>query len=358
MIAIAADTPSQLIAALLAYQRVGRGEPIILFGRHGLETKGRHPSIARLLYYGDENRTPSRLLSGLMSPPTLLRTIPGYDAALDIDALITSRSAFVSTYLQKEYAARHPFLPVYLVESGPDEYYEESPRDRFISMCGMMKQPTHLDFVSRAFLAAPSLYPFERPYPVEPLPRADLETRQVLGPMLGRPPRDERSQLLSRPCLFFETPVRPGADAGDAFDAAAAEARVLSAAVRAVGAERITVFSRGPRDIPYEPGLLVMQPSLPIESFLFRSDFNWHIFIAGSLAPLTAPRLFFDQEPFVVYTGLIHAEGGLEKQEAFFRDFSALYSRPRKCAMPRTLLEFKDVLRDFLGLVDRGAPQV
>lgn len=358
MIAIAADTPSQLIAALLAYQRIGRGEPIVLFGRHGLETKGRHPSVVRRLYYGDEHRTPSRLLSGLMSPMTLLRTIPGFDGSLDIDALITSRTAFVSTYLQKEYALRHPFLPVYLVESGPDEYYEQSPRDKFVSMCAMMKQPTHMNFVSRAFLAAPSLYPFERPYPVEALPKADLETRQVLGPMLGRPPRDERIQLLSRPCLFFESRLHPHAESADAFDAVAADSRVLAAAVRAAGASRITVLTNGRRDVPYEKGLQVMDLSLPLESFLYRSDFNWHIFIADDLAPLTAPRLFFDQEPFLIYTGGLRADAETQKEEAFFGDFSALYSRPRKCAMPRTLLEFKDVLHDFLGLVERGQPQV
>lgn len=358
MIAIAVDTPSQLIAALLAYQRVGRGQPIVLFGRHGLETKGRHPSIVRMLYYGDEQHTPSRLLSGLMSPSTLLRTIPGFDSSLDIDTLITSRSAFVSTYLQKEYAARHPFLPVYLVESGPGEYYEQKPRDRFVSMCAMMKQPTHMDFVSRAFLAAPSLYPFDRPYPVEPLPRADLETRQVLGPMLGRPPREERARLQSRPFLFFESDVRTGADAGQEFDVVAADSRVLSAAVRAVGAQRITVITNGKRDIPYERDLQILTLSLPLESFLYRGDFNWQILIADSLGPLTAPKLFFDQEPFLVFTGLIDGSENREREETFFREFSALYSRPRKCVMPRSLLELKDVLQDFLGLVERGQAQV
>ena len=355
MIAIAADTPSQLIAALLAYQRVGRGAPIALFARHGLETNGRHPTVAHMFYYGDEHRTPSRLLSGLMSPSTLLRTIPGYTSSVDIDALITSRTAFVATYLQKEYAQRHPFLPVYLIESGPDEYFDPSPRDKFVSMCAMMKQPTHMNFVSRAFLAAPSLYPFERPYPVERLPRADLETRQVLGPMLGRPPRDERSWLFSRPFLFFESRGRSGTDD---FDIVAADTRVLSAAVRAVGAQRITVVPGNRRDVPYERGVQTLNLSMPIESFLFRNSADAHVLIADDLAVLTAPRLFFEQEPFLIYTGLLNDPDKNARQASFFRDFSSLYSRPDKCSLPQTLLELKDVLARFRGLVEGGQPQV
>lgn len=347
MIAIAVDTPSQLIAALLAYQRVGRGEPIVLFARHGLETKGRHPSIERMCYYGDEHMTPSRLLSGLMSPLTLLRTIPGYDPSLDIDAIITSRTSFVATYLQKEYGSRHPFVPVYLIESGPDEYYEEKPQDRFSSMCVMMKQPTHLDFVSRAFISAAQLYPFERPYPVEELPKGDLETRHVLGPMLGRPPKDERTALLSRVCLFFESAIAQNADAGAAFDVVAADSRVLSAAARAIGPENITVIANGYRDMPYEREVAVMQPGLPFESFLFRNDFNGKILMSQSLEILSAPKLFFDQEPFLVYTGAVEAGAKDARQEAFYNDFTGLYSQKNRCAMPKSLMALKDVLSGF-----------
>lgn len=354
MIAIAVDTPSQLIAALLAYQRVGRGEPIVLFGRHGLETNGRHPSIERMLYYGDEHMTPSRLLSGLMSPLTILRTIPGYDPALDITAVIASRTSFIATYLQKEYAERHPFLPVYLIESGPDEYYENTSRDRFSGMCALMKQPTHLDFVSRGFLSVPDLYPFERPYPIEQLPKSDLETHQVLGPMLGRPPRDEREALMSRFLIFFESAIPRHAASGDTFDVIAADSRVLSAACRAVGARNITVVSNGRRDMPYERDVAVMQPGLPFESFLFRNDFNWKILMSRSLGVLSAPKLYFDQEPFLIYTGVLDGENTDKKQEAFFNDFSRLYSQKKRCAVPGNLMELKDVLSDFARTIERS----
>ena len=354
MIAIAVDTPSQLIAALLAYQRVGRGEPIVLFGRHGLETKGRHPSIERMLFYGDEHMTPSRLLSGLMSPLTMLRTIPGYDPALDISAIITSRTSFIATYLQKEYASRYPFLPVYLVEAGPDEYYEEKPQDRFSGMCAMMKQPTHLDFVSRGFVSLPDLYPFERSYPIEPLPKSDLETHQVLGPMLGRPPKSERETLLARFLIFFESDIPRHADAGDTFDVVAADSRVLSAAVRAVGANNITVVANGRRDMPYERDVTVMQLSLPFESFLFRNDFNRKILMSRSLAVLSAPRLYFDQEPFLVYTGSLDRDHPDRRQAAFFHDFTQLYSHSDRCAAPSTLMELKDVLSEFSRAIERS----
>lgn len=347
MIAIAVDTPAQLIAALLAYQRIGRGKPIILFGRHGLETKGRHPSIQRMLFYGDENKTPSRLLSGLMSPLTLLRTIPGYDAAIDIDTIITSRSAFVSTYLNKEYAKRHVFLPVYLIESGPRDYYDAQPKDRFVNMCSMMKEPTHMNFISRAFFSAPELYPFDVPFPIEPLPHADLETNQVLGPMLGRPPKDERSALLSRPCIFFEA-----AEGKTDFDIEAMDMRTLSAASRAVGPQNILVLSTGARSMPYEAQVKSMQPSLPIESFYFRCDFNWKILLSADLGPLTAPKLFFDQEPFVVYTGALEepsVRADTKKALSFFEDFSKRYTDSDRCAAPTSLLELKEVLRRFLA---------
>ncbi len=368
MIAIVCDTPYQLTSALLVYDQIAKGEPIIFFMNRYLYFKEQtfhysdaHPHVAKILYYGRKHMAPGRLLSGLIKPLTMLKTIDGYEKEMDITAIIASRTTFMATYLYKEYAKRHPLLPIYLVEEGIGEYTNEIVHTRFTKACSMLKQDTHMDHISRAYFSAPELYPYRPYFPIEKTPGLTASAREIIESVMNMQAfRKKGNPLDAYHCIFLSEPNSCEMKTQqDADDYEAMENRIMDTVANTVGLSDM-IIKVHPIDPNFKKeGIETFYSQLPMETLLFTMRCDNKVFVAPTSTAMLTPKLLYDEEPYLVFTYQILdpllsrflPDAALRRRYYDFIDgVIGMYREKDRCAIPQTIEELTEVLARFSAL--------
>lgn len=365
MIAIVCDTPYQLMSAILVAGEVAPGEPLVFFINTYLYFREQefhyspdHESIHKILYYGRRHMGAGKLLAGLANPQGMLRHIDGYDSSMDITAIISSRTTYIATYLYNEYSRRHAGLPVYLVEEGIGEYTGNMAHTRFTKALAMLRRKTHMDHVTRAYLAAPSLYPYKPAFPVEKVPALSGRSREIIETMFGLDAlKDGGNRLDKHHCIFLSEPnsceIKDPQHAR-AYDAL--EEEITDLVAQAAGLAD-TIIKVHPIDPAYKKeGVETFYSQLPMESLILTMDCSNKFFVSSMSTAMLTPKLLFDQEPGLIFTykildpymrELLTDDALRQRYYDFIGGVIGLYRDPSRCAVPATMEELRATVARF-----------
>jgi len=365
MIAVVCDTPYQLMSAVLVADRVAKNDPIVFFINTYLYFKEQkfnysdnHSGIHKILYYGRKHMGAGKLLAGLINPQSMLRHIEGYDPSMDFSAIISSRTTYMATYLYNEYVKRHPNIPVYLVEEGIGEYTSNMVHTRFTKACAMLRRKTHMDHVTRAFLSAPSLYPYKPAFPVEKVPRLTDNSREIIETMFNLDALREGGNLLDRyHCIFLSEPnscEMTNKDDALAYDKLEDEITDLVAQTAGLSD---TIIKVHPIDPFYKKdNIETFYTQLPMESLILTMDCGNKYFVSSMSTAMLTPKLLFNEEPYLIFTYKLlddHLKKFLcddalrNRYYQFIEGVIGLYSDKTRCAVPDDMEELRVVVSKF-----------
>ncbi len=362
MIAAVVDTPYQLISALRAAGEVAPGECIVFFMNTYLYFKERkfdysdgHPLVHSILYYGKKHMGAAGLAFGLMNPASMLNRIDGFEHGLNIDAIITSRTTYIATYIYNYYAKKGKRLPVYLIEEGIGEYTGGMVSTRFTGMLNKLGQKTHMDRVTAAYFSAPSLYPYKTPFPIKKIPAFTDETRAIaLSIFGGEKLAEATASLAPYRFLFLSEPNScEMTNPGDATEYDRAEDAITDAALSASGGDMIIKAHPLYPEFKKE-GANVFYSTLPMEALLMSIPVNEKVFISSMSTAMLTPKLLFGAEPALVFTykildpllkKFLTDDAQRQRYYDFINGVMDMYENKGRCFAPQTIEEFTEVVR-------------
>ncbi|MEG2541740.1 MAG: hypothetical protein RSA64_00715 [Christensenellaceae bacterium] len=356
MIALVCDTPYQIISALYAAKSISKDEPIVFFLNQFWDNSSRKFEIEqdeniKIVYYGKEHMGMGLLLSSLYKPQKMLCRLEGYDTEMDFSHIITSRTAWMATYLYQYHIEKNPNLKLYLIEEGIGEYAAPIPDTRFTKACRLLHKKCQTDVIDAAYFCAPKLYPFQTNFPIYPL---DCKENQLCVMQLVDKLFDVRAELSKiEPYQNIFLNEAPSANQ-DAQSYTDTEKSVVRACAEALG-EKNFVVKLHPRMDQYTVGNIhTVYAKFPMEVLPAHVDMSNHVLISSMSTGLLTPKLLYDAEPTLVFTyqlmGDLYKECIPDEQTrnryfGFIKGVCALYRDQSKILIPATLEELKEGLR-------------
>lgn len=365
MIALVCDTPYQLISAILVAQKVAPDAKIVFFINTYLYFKEQsfayssaHPRIHKILYYGRKHMGAGKLLSGLVNPNAMLKHIDGYQKEMQFEAIVTSRTTYMATYLYNKQRKRTPDVPVYLVEEGIGEYTTNLVHTRFTKAVAALGRTTHMDHITRAYFSAPELYPYQPSFPVEKIPAINSATKELIESMFGLEALQQGGNTLGGyPCIFLSEPNSiEMKEREDAIAYDAQEDAIMDALAEAVGLENM-IIKVHPIDPHFKKkGIATFYSKFPMESLLLTMNCENKTFVSSMSTAMLTPKLLFDYEPRLVFTykildplirRFLTDDAQRQRYYDFIQGVMGMYRDQSRVAAPENMAEFVQTIEKF-----------
>lgn len=359
MIALVCDTPYQIVSALFAAKHISPDEKVVLFlnqfwdgttRRFDVSTAGSY--IEDIVYYGKEHMGPLLLFSSLKKPEKMLRRLHGFSFEWDFSCIITSRTAWMATYIYNWNIKKNPALKLYCIEEGIGEYTASLPETRFTKACHALRQTCQTDVIEKAFFSAPTLYPYKTYFPVEKLPVPNnLSTLcPLITEIFGE--QDKINEIDQYKYIFLNEAPSAGEDKN------AYLSRELSLLELVAGHTGISdmLVKMHPRTDDYDAsGIKTLYTKGPMEILPFFLDINKKTLISSMSTGLFTPKLLFDKEPALIvlyklfmdiYDHFISDAAVRGRYYEFIEGALCMYNDKSKVFAPKNMDELSEYLKN------------
>lgn len=357
MIALVVDTVYQLMSGIYLSDSLNKKEDIVLFlnkawqqTKRGFDLKKDNKNIKAIYFYGEEHMKPMHLLTSLMSPKKMLKSIDGYDFSLNIDTIIAPRTGWFATYLYKYLTKEGKTSKMLLIEEGLGEYNEKMPETRFTAMVHKLRSTCHTDHIDEAYFAAPTLYPYDTDFPIKKLycDFTSTVTDSLISTFKAEDDIEKLRQYnylyLSQTCGMgeFEQPYRE------------AEEKMAACIKNTLHRDDFAIKMHPRNDHFESDGVPCIYSQCPFELYAAKEDMDKKVLISTFSTAMLTPKFLFDKEPYLIFTYLLADDilrafsPTVEKHEnniAFIKNGAALYKNKDRVFFPRNYDEFEEVLK-------------